>query len=376
MKISSSLLAGLSAILVLAPFSTGQSVSPDTDSADVTPAVPVTADLPSADVAVAEASPPEAIETQITEPQEAIIAPIVRTPDNVSRAAAIYGTYQLDVSDVRARSFSSVQDIENALTSLGGQNSDQLSRGWLAYTALVASQTDDFRAAVRDIESFYGRERVLLGLRNDYTYASTLDGGDGAFSAAMAAMTSDTRRIDGAAYTVREQAYTLQSAGWAKARVGNRKEDMLAALGAGRSIDGSLISALASEEGDIALRQTGQQGAPSLWEGMQIVAETVRFPTFNGGSIGGIQSSNRQIDNDTANRITTLAAFRLLGVDNESATVLQTALADPTSQRCLVKAQLNLRQCVAAVHQQHEVPFCISEHALTEISDCIDIVTD
>ena len=59
---------------------------------------------------------------------------------------------------MRTNSFSSADDIEESLTNLGGQNvAEKLSSGWIAYSALVASQDPQFRSAVRDIEGFYGR---------------------------------------------------------------------------------------------------------------------------------------------------------------------------------------------------------------------------
>ena len=48
--------------------------------------------------------------------------------DPISDSAAIYGTYQSEVTEVKEKPFSSAGDIDNALTSLGGHNPDQLTR--------------------------------------------------------------------------------------------------------------------------------------------------------------------------------------------------------------------------------------------------------
>ena len=88
---------------------------------------------------------------------------ITPAPDPLSSAAAVYATYQSDVSDIEQHKFENVEGIQEALTDLGSQNAEQLSRGWIAYSALVASQSPEFRAAVRDVDD------RLHGLISDAT---------------------------------------------------------------------------------------------------------------------------------------------------------------------------------------------------------------
>jgi len=141
--------------------------------------------------------------------------------DPLARAAALYATYQGDVTDVQAKGFTSAQDIDATLTNLGGHNPEQLTQGWMAYSALVAAQNPEFRAAVLDIEGYYGRDMLMTGMQNDVRYARTLSGGNDAVNQALTAVDADSRRLIGAAAYVKEQAYSLQAAGWAKGRVGN-----------------------------------------------------------------------------------------------------------------------------------------------------------
>ena len=72
--------------------------------------------------------------------------------DPLAKAAALYATYQGEVTDVKTNGFSSARDIENSLNNLGGHNPEQLTQGWMAYSALVAAQNPEFRAAVLDNE--------------------------------------------------------------------------------------------------------------------------------------------------------------------------------------------------------------------------------
>lgn len=293
--------------------------------------------------------------------------------DAIGESAAVYATFQSDVTDVRQNPLSSADDIESTLSSLGGHNSQQLSSGFIAYAALVASQDPEFRAAVRDIEGFYGRESLTLGLRNDVRYARTLEGGNSAVLSSLNSVNADATRLRGAGAFVKEQAYSLQAAGWAKATIGNT-DSIIASIQssaqAGRPVRASLRSAFVSSEIDTVLFQAGQSGAPSLWENVNGAASAVRFPTVNVGYTGR-SARIRAGKEPIADRIATLAAYRVLGADTATPQELRTAMRETSTRNCINMAQLNLQQCVAAAHKQYEVPFCIGEHALTDVGDCI-----
>lgn len=299
------------------------------------------------------------------------------SPDMISKSAAVYATYHSDVSDVRTTPFSSADDIEESLTNLGGQNAEKLSSGWIAYSALVASQDPQFRSAVRDIEGFYGRDSLMLGLRNDIRYARTLEGGTNAVTSSLAAVEADSRRLKGAGAYVKEQAYSLQGAGWAKARIGNTDaliNKMKTTALSGRPVRANLRSAFSAPDIDSVLVRAGQAGAPSLWEGVSSAASAIKFPTIK-AAYSGQAARIRHGKEPIADKIATLAAYRILGEGAAPASELREAMNERSTSSCLKMAQLNLQQCVAAAHKQYEVPFCIGEHALTDVGQCIGEVT-
>ena len=308
------------------------------------------------------------------------VDPTVAAPapyDPIATAAAVYATYQGDVSDIKTHDFTSSLDIDSALNNLGSHNSDQLTRGWLAYSALVASQDTDFVAAVRDIESYYGRDSVINGLQNDVRYARTLSGGQAAVSSALTAVEADAKRISTAAAFVKEQAYSLQASTWAKDKIGDSgmiASRLRVASLQGRPARPSMVTALSSPGINSVLTEAGNRGAPSLWESVTSAASAIRMPTF--GSRPEAQpeqiASGKEV---IADRIATLAAFRILGSETDSAAPIQLAMTERETASCLNMAQLNLVQCVAAAHMQFEVPFCIGEHALAEVGECIGSVT-
>ncbi len=297
--------------------------------------------------------------------------------DVISESAATYATYHADVSDIRSRPYSSADDIATSLTNLGGHNPGKLSSGWIAYSALIASQDPGFRASVRDIEGFYGRDTLMLGLRNDLRYARSLDGGNSAVTASLSAVEADSRRLTGAGAYVKEQAYSLQSAGWAKSKIGDTNSlinQVRSSALVGRPTRAEIRQAFEAPDIDSILMRAGQSGAPSLWEGVSNAAGAIRFPTVQ-ASYSGRAARIRHGKEPIADKIATLAAYRILGEGAAPASELRNAMTEKSTKGCLNMAQLNLQQCVAAAHNQYEVPFCIGEHALTDVGQCIGEVT-
>ena len=317
-----------------------------------------------------------AVETPAAEPVVATTPAPAPMVDPLARAAAVYGTYHGEVTDVKSQGFRSASDIDDALNNLGGHNSKQLTQGWLSYSALVAAQDSEFRAAVLDIEGYYGRETLLRGLNNDVRYARSLNGGGTAVRSSLTATKADSRRLIGAAAYVKEQAYSLQGAGWAKGRVGNssaKADSLMTSSKIGIPAQGNLVTALSSPEINSVLVQAGQSGSPSLWENVTSAASTIRLPA----SVSRLNNQSRVAygKEPIADQIATLAAYRILGADSGSIDGMRLAMQERETAGCLNMAQLNLQQCVAAAHKHYEVPFCIGEHALADVGKCIGKVS-
>lgn len=313
---------------------------------------------------------------QLVTPAPQQVAATAPKTDPLAQAAALYATYQGDVTDVKSNGFTSARDIEATLNNLGGHNPEQLTQGWMAYSALVAAQNPEFRAAVLDIEGYYGRDVMMTGMQNDVRYARTLSGGNEAVNQALTAVKADSSRLFGAAAFVKEQAYSLQGSGWAKGRVGNsqaKATTLFTSTQSGIPARGNLVQAMQSPEINTVLEQAGRSGAPSVWDSVTGAASTIRVPSVvsNFGPTQRIASGKEPI----ADRITTLAAYRILNADPSVASSMRQAMSERETQGCLNMANLNLQQCVAAAHKHYEVPFCIGEHALSDIGKCIGKVS-
>ena len=290
--------------------------------------------------------------------------------DPVSEKAAVYMTYQSDADEVGVKPFKSADDIDAALETLGSYNADQLTRGWISYSALVASQDPDFRANVRDIEAFYGRDRVVSSFASGGGYARSLKGGDDAVGTAIAVTDEDLARLYSNAAIVKEQGYSLQGYGWAKSRIhdgGKRADSVKLLQGKGGAADNLILAALVTPAGAAPVPATAVAAATD-------VATAVKLPTFLTGGFTGGKKKVKYGKEPVANQIASVAALRILGADAVEDAKLSRVMMEPGVQSCMKMQNLQLQGCVAGVGQEFEVPHCISQHALAEIADCLGAV--
>lgn len=296
--------------------------------------------------------------------------------DPLARAAAAYGTYQKNVGELHSRGLNSVKDVDNALTTLAGQNPAQLSRGWLAYAGLVASQSPELRSSVREVVAAYGAEGISSGMVTDSNYVRrVLTGGNSSVSLALAATNADNRRLQRSASYFREQAYTLQGQGWAKTKLrgpqmSSKVDTLIASARTERPARGAIVTAFSSPNINSALQQAGTSGAPSLWDGVIDAASGIRFPSLRNPTLRASQRTVRRGHEATADKIATLAAFRIIGVNSSNASYVNQALGEGPVRGCVSKAQLNINQCVAANSFPFETVDCIGKHAIGEVGAC------
>lgn len=297
-----------------------------------------------------------------------------QTADPISESAAVYMTFQSDAEEVAAEPFKNAGDIDSALNTLGAYNADQLTRGWMAYSALIASQDPEFSATVRDIEAFYGREPVMKSFAAGNNYARSLAGGDNAVGGAIAVTDADLPKIYSSAAIVKEQGYSLQGYGWAKSRIrngGQRAEVVKVLQGRGKPADNMIVTALTSTTPLWGENKAGIITAAATTED---VAGAVRLPAFLTSGFTGKREKVAFGKETVANQIASLAAMRVIGAGSVDQARLAKVMIEPRVQSCLKMQNLQLQGCVAGVGQEFELPHCISQHTLTEVADCLGTV--
>jgi hypothetical protein len=291
--------------------------------------------------------------------------------DPISENAAVYMTFQSDADDVAGKPFKSAGDIDSALSTLGAYNADQMTRGWMAYSALIASQDKEFSATVRDIEAFYGREAVMKSFAAGNTYARSLKGGDTAVGAAIGVTEDDLPKIYSSAAIVKEQGYSLQGYGWAKSRIKNgssRAENVKVLQGRGKNADSLILTALTDTA---PMSDTTKAGVITAAAKATDVAGAVRLPAFLTSGFTGDRQKVKYGKEAVANQIASLAAMRIIGAGSVDKVRLTKVMMEPAVQSCLKMQNLQLQGCVAGVGQEFELPHCISQHALSEVADCL-----
>jgi len=312
-------------------------------------------------------------------------APQPTSRDVLAETAMAYGTFQQDVTDFN-RELTSSDEIEAAATVLGTHNPERLSAGWLAYSALLASESEEFAREVRKTDAHYGRDRMMLGFRNSPTYALQLDGSDDALGRALRASRADADRLERVGENIKQQAYSMQKYGWAKATLRGdseaRAESLKFAAVAGRPVAGTVETLFAGPQLTSFLEDANRLGADSsFWDSMNAPPspEGLQLPVLSATGFSTYSLQRLRYNDErrlTAGRIATLAAYRILDETDDYDTQIAETIEDQQSRDCFETAQQIFRQCVSASHKVYERPFCIGEHALKDVGECVAEVSE
>jgi hypothetical protein len=307
-------------------------------------------------------------------------APASSQPRLLPSAAAAYGEYQAEVSSIQSSELKGAKELDKALDTFGAQNPDQLSSGWIAYSAMIAAQDKDFAAEVRNIDSYYGRDRVMTGMRNDVGYARTLKGGERALQTALQANSRDAGRISSAAAFVKQQAYKLQDVTWGKSRLkdaGGVANKLKVNAKTTKPIADAAQKLFAGP--DLNLVLANATGAPnsSVWDKISVFTASAPAAALSTLAPGAGSSSAMKVDpkrEGTANRIVTLAAFHVLEAENTNKDDVKAAMKDKPTFDCIDWSQLQLQACVSAAYTRADLSFCLAEHAIGDAGQCFSNV--
>lgn len=306
--------------------------------------------------------------------------PEAPAPGLVRGAAAAYADYQGHVSNIRAKPLAGAEQLDTALDTFGAQNPGQLSSGWISYSAMVAAQNKDFGAAVRDIDAFYGRDRVLNGMRNDVGYARSLKGGEAALQSALVVNSQDSSRISSAAAFVKEQAYKLQDIAWGKSRIkdaGSTANHLKISARTVRPIADAAQKFFAGPDLNAMLVSANAGSQGSIWDKVSLI--TASAPAAAIASIAPATTPAPALRVDpkregTADRIVTLAALHVLDAEKGNADDVKAAMKDKSTYDCIDWSQLQLQACVSAAYTRADLSFCLAEHAIGETGACFSDV--
>ena len=310
---------------------------------------------------------------QTTAPADAGAAP----SGDLQTAVTAYAAYQSDVSELRSSTVNDDGALESALDRVGRHNRDELTRGWIAYGASTAAQSQAFVQGVRDAAAYYGRDAVIWAVSVDPSYARGLRGGQEATRMLLDSAHADSARIIDVADRYQELAYSLQRQRWAN-RVAPSQNDRIQRI---RSLgrEGAPDNAVPAEVAP-RLRVTPLSLSPStdpsvyggrrFWDavrGGDQVVEVASTPVSYQWRVNATRG-------EALDRMSAVAALQALDAVETNQSAVSRLIADPRSRDCIEMAQLQLYQCMSAARYRYENAFCLGQHGLRDIGQCIGAV--
>ncbi|HWA00140.1 MAG TPA: hypothetical protein VG841_07470 [Caulobacterales bacterium] len=308
--------------------------------------------------------------------QDASVASTSGTGD-LNGALAAYAEFHSDISDLKSARVSTAAELETALDTAARHNRDDLTRGWVAYGAMTAAQAPAYVQGVRDAAQYYGRDAVIQAIARDPYYARGLRGANDATKLALDAANADGARIIGVADRYQEMAYSLQRQRWANSVAPQQaaRVQRIRALGA----PGGATLTLAAEIGPrLAVTPASLSpgtdptafGGRRFWDalrgGPDVVSVASTTPPLRVNGPRG----------EAVARMTSIAALQVLGATQDHASAVSQLMNDQRSRDCFEMAQLQLYQCMSAAHFRYENAFCLGQHALRDMGQCISAVAE
>jgi hypothetical protein len=288
--------------------------------------------------------------------------------DIVRASAGEYAAYHSVVADLHDAPIASGADLDSAMDRLSVfYGEDRLVRAWIAYASIIAARHPEYLDEVRELADYYGPQAALSGLMYDPAYATSFSSAADAQASVVDAVEQDNSEIAEVAHRYRMAAYNLQSERWAN-QVSRDRRDRLARLS---EIGDDPIDMPEGLRMSLATGFDGGLPASALFERTHPVPVDASLNPQLSLTVGEAMPDP---DRTRIGRILSVAALQSL--DNAGAAdadaAINSLLADPTVERCLAWVRLDLQQCVAAGHFKYEDSFCIAEHALLDVSRCLD----
>jgi hypothetical protein len=276
-----------------------------------------------------EMGPEEAAATQV-----AYRTSNAALPQSVVDAAASYRFYMREAGAIDA-DFDDSAGVARSLRLGASYEPKALSRGAVAYAAMVALQDERFVEQVRRAAAVPGgREALVQSLMAEPYRATALPGADRAAGRIAAALGAEGLKVRETGRAVKQAAYDVQHYRWSKLEVSSRVERLAEA----KTLS---LSPLPAPSDDLRTLVA--------YEGEEDVGNPLRTTVIGRGLA--------------------LAALAVAGeADEASAKELMT---DPECASCLRMSKLNLFQCLAVAKPVYEDVFCLGQHILIDTGDCI-----
>jgi hypothetical protein len=283
-------------------------------------------------------------------PPHAAAPPPVSLSGHVIEAASEYHVYMQRAAQITP-SFVNGPQIEDSLSTGEGYEAQQLSRGVIAYGALVALQDPSFVAGVRtyavDPE---GRRSLAARLVADPNYASVLPGAPSAAGLVIATLNADSSRVRGAGELVKQFAYDVQHQAWSKKDI----IDPVGRLARAKQVSNAPMTPLPADVDELQGAVTS--GDARVASRVLLVSGSPSAPPYTA----------------VVTRALAVAALAALGEGGDANDAqVESLLNESSGGFCLNMSKLNLYQCLAVAKPWYEDVFCLGQHILIDTGQCV-----
>jgi hypothetical protein len=283
-------------------------------------------------------------------PPHAAAPPPVSLSGHVVEAASLYHMYMQRAAQITP-SFVNGPQIEDSLNAGENYEAQQLSRGVIAYGALVALQDTNFVAGVRTYAvDPDGRRSLAARLVSDPNYVSVLPGAASAAGLVITTLNADSSRVRGAGELVKQFAYDVQHQAWSKKDV----IDPLGRLARAKAESSAQMTPVPDDVEQLKTAVTGADG--------KLASQTI--------SVSGAPSAPPYTP--VVTRALAVAALAALGEGgDENDAQVESLLNESSGGFCLNMSKLNLYQCLAVAKPWYEDVFCLGQHVLIDTGQCV-----
>jgi hypothetical protein len=295
------------------------------------------------------ASGPEPLPVPVI-PAHAAAPPPVSLSGRVVEAASEYHVYMQRAGRITP-SFTTGPQIEASLNTGEGYEAQQLSRGVIAYGALVALQDPEFVASVRTFAvDPEGRRSLAARLVSDPNYVAALPSASSAAGLVIATLNADSARVRGAGEMVKQFAYDVQHQSWSKKDI----TDPVGRLAYAKQLSNAPMTPIPEDVEELKGAVGGSDS--KVTSKAMLVSGQPSGPPYT----------------PVVSRALAIAALAALGEGgDENDAQVESLLNESTGGFCLNMSKLNLYQCLAVAKPWYEDVFCLGQHVLIDTGQCV-----
>ena len=283
-------------------------------------------------------------------PPHAEAPPPVALSGKVVEAASEYHMYVERASRIRP-SFVNGPQIEASLSTGEGYEAQQLSRGIIAYGALIALQDPSFVASVRTYAvDPDGRRSLAARLVADPSYSAALPNAASAAGLIISTLHGDSAKMRGAGEMVKQFAYDVQHQAWSKKDI----TDPVGRLAAAKQVSNEPMTPVPADVNQLMGAVTGPDS--KVASKSMLVTGQASGPPYT----------------PVVTRALAVAALAALGEGGDANDAqVESLLNESSGGFCLNMSKLNLYQCLAVAKPWYEDVFCLGQHILIDTGQCV-----